>query len=247
MRFLLYNIRYGTGAGWHYHVPLPFSGYFRDTRSNLDTLTEFIRGVEPDIIGLVEVDSGSYRSGRSHQAAHIARTLGGTHVYESKYLAGSVAAYLPLMRKQGNAFITTHSIEAQKFHYFRDGIKRLCIELEFDAFTIFLVHLSLKFRHRHNQLSDLYTLFRDTQKPVIVAGDFNVLWGDGELSLFQAATGLISANKAHLPTFPSGHPAMELDFVLHSPEIKVSGFDVPAVKFSDHRPIVCDFEVDSAG
>jgi endonuclease/exonuclease/phosphatase family metal-dependent hydrolase len=243
MRFLLYNIRYGTGSGWHYHVPFPFSGYFRDTRGNLDKLTEFVGRVEPDIIGLIEVDSGSYRSGRSHQAAHIARALGGTHVYESKYLAGSLAGGLPLMRKQGNAFITTHSIEAQKFHYFRDGIKRLCIELEFDAFTIFLVHLSLKFRHRHNQLNDLHALFREATKPVIVAGDFNVLWGEDELALFQAATGLISANREHLPTFPSSHPSMELDFILHSPQIRVTQFAVPGVKYSDHRPLLCDFEV----
>ena len=42
MKFALYNIRYATGAGVGYHFPLPFSGYFRPSKKNLERIAEFL-------------------------------------------------------------------------------------------------------------------------------------------------------------------------------------------------------------
>jgi endonuclease/exonuclease/phosphatase (EEP) superfamily protein YafD len=58
---------------------------------------------------------------------------------------------------------------------------------------------------------------------VIVAGDFNTFWGEHEIYLFTEA----------------------LDFVLHTQNIEIMQFDVPDVRFSDHRPLICDFRVRS--
>ena len=44
----------------------------------------------------------------------------------------------------------------------------------------------------------------------------------------------------------SAVPRIELDFVLVSKEIEVTNFQVPDVRFSDHRPILCDFNVRGA-
>ena len=109
--------------------------------------------MQPDIIGLVELDQGSYRSGKKDQAEQIAEALDFNHVYESKYAPASFARYMPLMKKQGNAFLTNQDIKTQNFHYFQEGIKRLVIELELNSCVIFLVHLSIKYRHRQYQLS----------------------------------------------------------------------------------------------
>jgi hypothetical protein len=68
MRFLLYNIRYGTGVGKRFHFPVPYSGFLKRTNGNFHHIIEFIRSVNPDIIALIEVDSGSYRSEKSNQA-----------------------------------------------------------------------------------------------------------------------------------------------------------------------------------
>jgi len=38
---------------------------------------------------------------------------------------------------------------------------------------------------------------------------------------------------------------VELDFILVSEGIEVTDFRVPDVRFSDHRPLVCDFHVRS--
>ena len=36
----------------------------------------------------------------------------------------------------------------------------------------------------------------------------------------------------------------ELDFVLYGDGINVTNFAIPPVQFSDHLPLVCDFEID---
>jgi endonuclease/exonuclease/phosphatase family metal-dependent hydrolase len=169
--------------------------------------------------------------------------LGFTHVYRSKYGLESFAQRIPLLREQGNAFITNQNINARGFHYFREGVKRLVIELEFERFTIFLVHLSLRYQRRQGQLRALARLFRAARKPTIVAGDFNALWGEEELDRFRRATGLLSANAAGAPTFPAYAPRRQLDFILHDPSIRITHFEVPQVHYSDHLPLLCDFEV----
>src|SRR5690606_37259330 len=134
-------------------------------------------------------------------------------------------------------------VEGERFHYFETGIKRVIIELELENVSIFLVHLSLKFRHRQDQLRHLHELVKRSRKPVIVAGDFNTFWGDHELYLFMEASGLRNANRLGLSSYPSRNPRKELDFILHSKGIEITHFDVPDVRFSDHRPLICDFEV----
>jgi len=105
------------------------------------------------------------------------------------------------------------------------------------------VHLSLKYRHRHLQLRHLYDLIEKTEKPVIVAGDFNTFWGENEIYLFKRAAGLKSANVDCIPTYPSRAPRKELDFILFQEGINVTHFEVPQVRYSDHLPLVCDFDV----
>ena len=57
------------------------------------------------------------------------------------------------------------------------------------------------------------------------------------------AAKLKSANRNGIPTYPSRSPRKELDFILYQDGIEVTNFEVPLVKFSDHLPLVCDFEV----
>ena len=45
------------------------------------------------------------------------------------------------------------------------------------------------------------------------------------------------------PSWPTRTPRHQLDFILHSPHIRVKHFEIPEVHFSDHRPLICDFEI----
>lgn len=243
MRLVVYNIRYAVGLGSPGGLSVPGASYLFGNPATLGYITNFLKGLAPDVVGLVEVDIGSVRSSRINQAEAIAEALGHYSSYECKYGEESFNQRLPILRKQANAFLAAPHVAGERFHYFDTGIKRLIIELELDDVAIFLVHLSLKYRHRHFQLRYLYELVSRATKPVIVAGDFNTFWGENEIFLFMKAAGLRSANRERLPTYPSRSPRMELDFVLYGDGIDVSGFEVPDVSFSDHLPLVCDFQV----
>ena len=225
------------------HMPLPGAGYVLGNQSVLPEITRFIKDVDPDIVGLIEVDTGSIRSRMVNQAEKIASDLRMNTSYETKYGSKSFNQMLPIVRKQGNAFMAAQRVHGEKFHYFDTGIKRLIIELEMEHFAVFLVHLSLKYRHRHLQLRRLHDLIEVTEKPVIVAGDFNTFWGENEIYLFMRAAGLKSANVEGLPTYPSRAPRKELDFVLYQDGITVNSLEIPDVRLSDHLPLICDFEV----
>lgn len=243
MRLLLYNLRYCAGVGRSFHFPVPGRGYLKRTAANLGRVKAFIKSQKPDVVGLVEVDSGSYRSRRLNQAEEIARDLGHYHIYETKYAAHSRLHMLPLASYHINAFLTREAIQAQQFHYFTRGAKRLVIELELKDLVIFLIHLSLRAKTRRHQLETLAALVRAASKPRIVAGDFNTRHGPEELAGFLAATRLRNAATKPMLSYPSWAPRRQLDYVLHSPEIIIRRFEMPAVMFSDHLPLVCDFEV----
>lgn len=243
MRFLLYNIRYGLGSGRALHWPLPGAGYVLGNQANLQRIIRFIKTQGPDIVGLIEVDTGSIRSRRVNQAEAIAQSLGHYPAYQCKYGEGSFNQRLPIVRNQGNAFLAAPQMHGKRFHYFSKGIKRLIIEVEFGDCAVFLVHLSLKYGHRRAQLRYLYDLVGASVKPVVVAGDFNTFSGEHEIYPFMKAAHLRSANADGVPSYPSRSPRKQLDFVLYGDGISITDFFIPNVNFSDHLPLVCDFEV----
>lgn len=240
MRFLLYNICYGTHGN---QKKLPLLGLLGRTHNHLDEIIEFIDDIDPDVIGLIEVDNGSYRSGRKCQVETIAEKLGHFHSYRSKYATDSRWQNIPIYNKQGNAFLAKDTIHHEKFHYFERGMKKLVIELELEHVNFFLVHLALSFKVRQQQILHLYNMIKQTDRPYIVAGDFNAFTGEDEIQLLMSASGLQNADLKMQPSYPSRHPKRHLDFILHSPKIKVTEFRMPRVELSDHLPLVLDFEV----
>lgn len=245
MRMLLYNIRYATGHKSGYHLPLPYSGFFRRTDAMMDQIIDFIELLDPYIIGLVEVDAGSYRSSRICQAEIIANKLGYYPLVETKYGLSSLATKIPVLNQQSNALLTREPVDDVLFHYFSKGMKKMVIHSYMGSLSIFLVHLALTYRHRQNQLEELHSFIKqNSREHVIVAGDFNTLWGSRELNLFLAATGLKNADQEGLPSHPSHAPTRQLDFILHSKNITISDFFIPKVQLSDHMPLVCDFVLD---
>ena len=148
------------------------------------------------------------------------------------------------MRKQANACVCGQPVLNQRSHFLRKGVKRLVMELELEDVVIFIVHLALSRRCREAQLADLARLAKKARKPYLIAGDFNAFAGKVELKTFMDDLRLASANLSDLPTFPSRSPRWQLDFILHSPEIRVTHFEVARhIRLSDHLPLICDFEI----
>jgi len=244
-RLMLYNIRYGSGTGWRFHVPVPFGGYLRKSGSTFTPIAELIKSYSPDLVGLVEVDGGSIRTGRENQAWLVAKELGHHYVFRNKYDPFGFTSAMPLMSKMGNAVLSRHDIVAKRYHYFTKGVKRLVIEVELENLVFLLVHLSLHRKHRQEQLAEMVPLIRSLDKPVIVGGDFNAFKGPAELRDFLSAARLVSANTGNIRTFPSRKPRWELDYIFHSRQIAVNNVHMPRVRLSDHLPLVCDFTINN--
>ena len=242
MKFLLYNIRYGTGK----YLIKRFKhirGYLGRSEKQIDRIGKFIKRQKPDIVGLVEVDLGSFRMKSKNQAEILSEMTDKNFIYQYKYEENSRYMKFPMVRKQGNALLSNKEIVNHKFHYLDNGMKKLIIEIETNGIVIFLVHLALGGKTRMKQFVQLFSLIEICEKPMIVAGDFNTLWGTEEIELFMKAGKLKSANLEKKPTFPSWSPKKELDFVLHSENIKINDVKVIKTMLSDHLPILIDFDI----
>lgn len=242
MKFLLYNIRYGTGK----YLNQPFKhirGYLGHSVKHIYRIGKFINRYKPDLVGLVEVDLGSFRMYSRNQATLLGRITRNNNVYQYKYEEDSQYMKFPMVREQGNALLSKNPILREEFHYLDIGMKKLIIEVETEDVIVFLVHLALGGKTRQKQIVQLYDLVKNCKKPVIVAGDFNVFWGEEEIEMFLQASDLKNINTRKDPTFPSWNPKRELDFILCSKEIKVNSYEVIQTQLSDHLPILIDFDI----
>lgn len=199
--------------------------------------------MEPDIVGLVESDCGSFRNSGRSQPEALADRLGQQCFFSPKYRHIRLAERVPVLRHQGNAVVTGLPISGTIVHRLKRGVKNAVIETGFEEFTFMLVHLSVGSGARRQQILELARIASRRTSPLIIAGDFNTFGGDGELGPLKRA-GLKKAGPISLPTFPSQKPRHGLDMILHSSEIAILGFDVPSVLLSDHLPVICDFALD---
>jgi endonuclease/exonuclease/phosphatase family metal-dependent hydrolase len=117
------------------------------------------------------------------------------------------------------------------------------MELQLGGIRFFLLHLALHRETRRLQLDYIKKIAAINPEPMIIAGDFNTFAGDQELDTFIRDLDLYDPNKKGLPTFPSQAPKKKLDFILCSRSVKALSFEVPQVRFSDHLPLILDFEL----
>lgn len=243
-KLLVYNIAYATGApNSHWGNIFKIHRFFKKSKVQLEAISEYIKTINPDIIGLIEIDTGSIRTAKLNQAETLSKYLKHYSHSSTKYGDSLTGKVIPILRKQGNAILTKDKTSNGIYHYFPGGFKKLIIELDMADFCFFLVHLSISKRVRTIQLKHLQNLLSAKKCPLIIAGDFNTFRGTEEIEETKQALNLINPNKDHKPTFPSWSPTRELDFILCSKEIKILKFDISDIKFSDHLPLIMEFEL----
>lgn len=243
MRIALYNIRYGTGTGLDFHLPVPFSGYLRPSVPSAERIWSFLDELDADVFCLVEVDNGSYRNNGHCQAETLAERKGWHHAFACKYHKNSFLRDLPILWSQGNAIISRMPLKSVREHSFSRGMKRTFLEAKFDGFTVTLAHLSLGKAARKEQIRELAGYARAIEGPLFLGGDLNTFGGEQELYPLLEETGLKDTDAEGRPTYPSRKPRRRLDYLLSSPDVSIVNFDVPKTPLSDHLPLVCDFEI----
>lgn len=238
---MVYNIAYGTGnPGAEYRRVFTSHRYLRSGRNNIERIAKFVKGHKVDLLGLVEADLGSFRTGGKSQVHFLAKTLDMVPASAVKYSVDSLANRVPIIRHQANALLSVKPGKIRT-HYMSAGFKRMALEVEFPEFNVVLVHLALSRQVRIMQLDYLAKLLID-RKRLIIGGDFNTFAGEKEIARFKRRLQLYNPNIDKECTYPAWNPLKQLDFLLFSENIAVTDFQVADFQASDHLPILADFE-----
>jgi endonuclease/exonuclease/phosphatase family metal-dependent hydrolase len=254
VKLICYNIEYCEGMEGLWYQYLYFWRIFFPPKNLEKQMVVALKRLNPDILALVEVDTGSLRARGKDQVRFIEEGLGMTNFVEKiKYpLKGWLKLFhhVPILNKQANAVLSKFKLSNIKYHVFHEGTKRMIIEATVKCprkVTLLVAHLALGRKTRAKQIKELIRIVNNIKNPVILMGDFNTFNGEEEIKQLQRKTHLkdrISLDKKSLPlTEPAWHPSKRLDYILTSPKLKVDKYSVLNLRFSDHLPLMIDFEL----
>ncbi len=253
VRLICYNIEYCEGMEGLWYQYLYFWRIFFPPKGLDQRLVDALKKLKPDILTLVEVDTGSLRSRGKDEVRFVEEKLKLNNFVEKvKYpLQGWLKLFhhVPVLDKQANAIISRFKLKSVKYHVFHEGTKRMVIEATIHCpkpITLLVAHLALGRATRAKQIEELVSMVNAIKNPVILMGDFNTFNGTQEIQKLLKETHLkdkIALDKQSLPfTEPAWHPTRRLDYILTSPKLKVKKYSVLNFHFSDHLPLMVDFE-----
>lgn len=253
VKLITYNIEYCEGIEGLWYQYLKFWKIFFPPKKLNGKLVKALKKAGPDILALIEVDTGSLRARGKDEVRFLEKKLKLNNFVEKvKYpIKGWLKLFhhLPILDKQANAIISKFPFTRVKYHVFHEGTKRMVIEATVRCpkkLTLLVAHLALGKKARAKQIFELIKIVNGIKNPVILMGDFNTFNGEKEIKDLLTKTHLkdrISLDKKdkHL-TEPAWHPRRRLDYILTSPQIKVNRYAVLPFHFSDHLPLMIDFE-----
>ncbi|MCU7843695.1 MAG: endonuclease/exonuclease/phosphatase family protein [Candidatus Thiodiazotropha sp. (ex Monitilora ramsayi)] len=242
LRLLSYNIQAGADTrryreyvtqSWKQMLP------HKEQLETLDHIAHLLK--DYDVVGLQEVDSGSFRSGFVDQTAYLARRAG------FPYWFRQVNRKLGKLAQHSNGVLSR--VEPGMISEYRlPGLPgRGAVLMEFETsekpLGICMMHLALGRRARLRQLSYVSDLVSHYSHLVLM-GDFNCGCSSHEFRYLIERTNLQGA-QCDMMTFPSWRPSRKLDHILASPSLKVAKSEVLNYAHSDHLPISLEIELPS--
>lgn len=254
VKLITYNIEYCEGMVGRWFDYLKFWKTFFPPKKLDQRIVKALKEIKPDILALIEVDTGSLRARGKDEVRFLEEKL---HLHDFvekvKYpLEGWLKLFhhIPILDKQANALVSKYKMRNVRYHVFHEGTKRMVIEATIHCptpVTLLVAHLALGAKARARQIEELMTIVNGIKNPVILMGDFNTFHGEAEIRDLLRKTHLsdkIKMDKKDVPlTEPAWHPTRRLDYILTSKQIKVKKYSILKFQFSDHLPLMIEFEV----
>ena len=252
VKLICYNIEYCEGMLGKWYDYLKFWRTFFPPKKLNQELVAALKKMKPDILTLIEADVGSLRNRGIDEVRFLEEKLKmNSFVEKIKYpLQGWLKLFhhIPILDKQANGIISKYKFEKVKYHVFHEGTKRMVIEATLrcpQKLTLLAAHLALGKKTRAKQIDELVKIVNSIKNPVILMGDFNTFNGEEEIKKLLTKTHLkdkISLDKKDLPyTEPAWHPTRRLDYILTSPLLKVHKYSILKFQYSDHLPLLIEF------
>lgn len=245
MRLVTYNVHRCVGV---------------DKRLDVDRIAGVIGELEPDIVCLQELDVNRVRTGGVDQAGVIAERLEmavrfhPAMTVETEEYGDAILTPHPERLVRVGALPTVRGVPGLEPR----GALWVRIEIGGVSLNVLTTHLGLVPREQRLQAAALagkdWLGHPDCTGPTLLAGDFNAT---SITRPYQTLTRTLAdcqrrlGLKSTIKTFPSGFPAIRIDHVFVSPEIRVTAVGAPFSPLSrmasDHLPLVVDFEVEPEG
>ena len=235
LRVLSYNIKHARGE---------------DNTFNYQRLAEVIKGAQPDLVALQEVDRETNRSGGVDQAARIGE-LTGMHYYFAESMPYQGGGYgNAVLTKAKPGFTTTIALPTETGQEPRSAGSVRVTEAAESGLPIYMMSTHLDHRSeqtRVKQTKHLLGLPPMSLYPIVLAGDFNFTPGSEPYNLLidagWADTAQVFGDPK--PTHPSDKPRKRIDYVFVRPAecwriVDVRVLDEPIA--SDHAPVLVELE-----
>ena len=227
MRIMSYNIRIGVGTDVS---PRGLT----DIVPNLERTAEVIKRINPDSVGLQEVDSVAQRSNWVDQTAVLAE-LTGMHPIFAPAIERSEGLYgIAALVKEKPLAIRNIQLPGEEE-------LRTFLVLEYEDYILCNTHFSLRKPSRLESVEIIRNTLKEYDKPAVITGDFNMRTGSEECAMMGEDWTLLSDSTK--VTFPANGPRVTLDYIwgYKGHEYEVLEYvveDEPIA--SDHLPIYID-------
>ena len=233
LRVMTYNIHHGEGT---------------DGRIDLERIAKVIRDAKPDLVALQEVDKNVKRSGEVDQTSELAQLtqmngrFGKQIPYEGGDYGQAVLSRFPVSE------LTVHWLPGEP-----ERQRRIAVAGVVDLGNRKVVFASTHLHHnnvefREQQATALNDLFRDSEHPVILAGDLNAYPESRVLEILEQRWTNTTAKTTNCFTFPAVVPKHQIDYVMYQPQLTTRLISRKAVVIneslaSDHCPLLVEFSV----
>lgn len=227
-----FNIQVGIGShrarhmllhGWKYVMP------HGQSLRNLERIAEILS--EADVVGLNEVDAGSFRSQYVNQAGFLAERA------HFPYWAQQRTRDFGELAQHSNSILSRWPIARSEPHTLPSfmkgrGMLETSTEINGRPLTVVITHLGLSRHARFSQIRDLAQRLRQ-RRHLILMGDLNCTARSPEIRLLLAESGL-QAPPWNPPTFPSWSPRFSFDHIFCSPDLEFTEIESIGEPLSDH-------------
>jgi len=240
IRVLSYNIKYN-------------SEYLRHNTDSLSALISFIEKQNADILVLPESRINSTNKELRKKLDKIyPYNLDAGYNGNKYYIETYVFSRYPIynVRQYGKHYIYEMDIKVSE----KCTVKLVACHLESNQSNSslnkgdgFLKNITNGYNKRIKEVQMICDSLQNYQGPLIISGDMNDLSGSKVLYILQKKYSLDDAwwksGLGYGATSFSKYLYFRLDHILFSKHFKSTTIDIPNVHFSDHYPIVTDFEL----
>lgn len=226
-RLMSYNIHHGEGM---------------DGKMDIERICKLIIDINPEVVGLQEVDSVVARSGNIDILHMLSEQTGmyGTFGYSILHDGG----------KYGNGILTREKpLAVRKVALPGAREARTALIVELDKYVVVNTHLSLTNEERLESVKIITDAVKIYDKPVFLMGDLNATPDSEPITFLQGKWQLLSNPKQF--TFPSGKPTGTIDYIFGYTDkgetyAKYRTHVIDEQVASDHRPLFVDIRLKTA-